>query len=223
MKTNEILQKDVQEAIKWEPLLHAAEIGVTAQDGIVTLSGTVNAYLKKIEAENAAKNVPGVKAVVEKIEVRLTAAFAKTDNQIAIDVLKVLHDSWTIPSAKLTIKVEDGCVTLEGVLPWNFQRVAAKNAVIHVQGIKGIINKITIQAEIHDAIEKKAVEDALARNWSINPKNISVRVSGNEVTLSGIVSSMRQKEAAENIAWNTPGIWYVANELAVEHNYPYAD
>ena len=55
MKTNEELQKDVQNAIKWEPLLHAAEIGVSVKDGIVTLSGTVDGYYKKTEAEDAAK------------------------------------------------------------------------------------------------------------------------------------------------------------------------
>lgn len=222
MKTNEILQKDVQDAIKWEPLLHAAEIGVTAKDGVITLSGTVNAYLKKIEAGNAAKNVAGVKAVVEKIEVRLSGAAAKTDNEIAVEVVKILHDSWTIPSSKLIVKVEDACVTLEGILQWNFQRVAAKNALICLPGIKAIVNRISIQSEIHDMAEKKEIEEALARNWSINVKNINVKVSGTQVILSGIVPSMHQKEAAENIAWNTPGVWFVINELAVEHNYSHA-
>jgi osmotically-inducible protein OsmY len=71
MKTNETLQKDVQNAIKWEPLLHAAEIGVTVKDGVVTLSGTVENYSKKAEAEDAAKSVGGVKAVVEHLKVPL--------------------------------------------------------------------------------------------------------------------------------------------------------
>lgn len=47
MKTNAELQKDVQDAIKWEPLLHAAEIGVTAKDGVVSLTGIVDHYAKK--------------------------------------------------------------------------------------------------------------------------------------------------------------------------------
>jgi len=73
MKTNEELQKDVQNAIKWEPLLNAAEIGVTAEDGVVSLTGVVDSYSKKLEAENAAKNVAGVKAVVENIEIKLSS------------------------------------------------------------------------------------------------------------------------------------------------------
>jgi osmotically-inducible protein OsmY len=47
MKTNEQLQKDVLSAIKWEPLLNAAEIGVTAKDGVITLTGVVDSYAKK--------------------------------------------------------------------------------------------------------------------------------------------------------------------------------
>jgi len=89
MKNNEILQKDVQEAIKWEPLLNAAEIGVIAKDGVITLSGTVDSYAKKLEAEHAAKNVAGVKAVVEKITVKFGSSWNKTDNEIASEVLNV--------------------------------------------------------------------------------------------------------------------------------------
>ena len=78
MKTNEVLQKDVQDAIKWEPLLNAAEIGVTAKDGIVTLTGTVDSYTKKLEAENATKNVAGVKALVEKIIVKVGTSWSRS-------------------------------------------------------------------------------------------------------------------------------------------------
>jgi osmotically-inducible protein OsmY len=79
MKTNEDLQKDVQDAIKWEPLLHAAEIGVSVKDGVVTLSGTVDNFFKKTEADNAAKNVAGVKAVIENIEVKYANGFRKKE------------------------------------------------------------------------------------------------------------------------------------------------
>ena len=80
MKNNSELQKDVQDSIKWEPLLNAAEIGVTAKDGIVTLSGTVDSYTKKLEAENAAKNTAGVNVVVEKIKVKFGDSWQKDDN-----------------------------------------------------------------------------------------------------------------------------------------------
>ncbi|TAE82989.1 MAG: BON domain-containing protein, partial [Bacteroidetes bacterium] len=87
MKSNEELQKNVQDAIKWEPLLHAAEIGVTAKDGVVSLTGIVDSYVKKMEAENAAKKVIGVKALVEEIEVRFPSSWTKTDVEVANEVL----------------------------------------------------------------------------------------------------------------------------------------
>ncbi len=125
MKNNAELQTDVQNAIKWEPLLKAAEIGVTAKDGVVSLTGVVDSYAKKMEAENAAKRVIGVKALVEKIEVKFPNSWTKTNAQIATEVLNVLNANWSVPKDKVTVKVEDGWVTLEGELPWNYQKEAA--------------------------------------------------------------------------------------------------
>jgi osmotically-inducible protein OsmY len=218
MKTNEELQRDVQNAIKWEPQLHAAEIGVTAKDGIVTLMGTVDAYYKKIEAENAAKNVDGVKAVVEEIEVKYSSD-AKTDEDIAIDALKALLDNWNVPQEKIQVKVEKGWVTLEGQVTWNYQKEAANKSIGHLIGVKGVTNHIKIKAEVQNEIEKKNVQRALSSNWTLHSENIFVKVDGTKVTLTGAVSSLFQKDLAEKIVWKTPGIWSVDNQLVVEHNY----
>ena len=216
MKTNSELQTDVQNAIKWEPLLDAAEIGVTAKEGVVSLTGVVDSYAKKLEAENAAKRVIGVKALVEKIEVKFPNSWTKSNVEIANEVINALKSNWSIPNDKVTVKVEDGWVTLEGDLPWNFQREDAKKAVNYLAGVKGVTNNIKIKSEIHDTIEKNDVEAAIARSWSINDNNITVKVSGKTVTLSGTVTSWYQKEEAARMAWNTPGIWMVNNELEVE-------
>jgi osmotically-inducible protein OsmY len=219
MKTNEELQKDVQNAIKWEPLLHAAEIGVTVKDGVVTLTGVVDGYFKKKEAENAAKNVSGVKAVVEEIEIKYSNTFTKTDNDIAHEVLKALKDNWSVSEDNVKIKVEDGWVTLEGELTWNFQKQDAKTAISFLPGVKGVTNEIKIKSDIKDAIEKKDVEKALARSWSLNAKDIEVTVNGTNVKLTGFVDSVYQKDQAEKIVWKTPGIWSIDNDLVVEYDY----
>jgi osmotically-inducible protein OsmY len=223
MKTNAELQVDVQNAIRWEPLLHAAEIGVTAIDGVVTLSGEVDNYLKKMEAENAAKKVIGVKALVENIEVKFPGAWTKSNLDIANEVLTALKANVSIPNEKVTVKVEDGWVTLSGELPWNYQKDAAKHAVNFLTGVKGVFNNITIKSESHDAIEQKDVEAAIARSWSIDNSDLNVSVTGTTVTLSGTVDSWYQKEEAGRIAWNTPGIWHVKNELAVDYEYAFTD
>jgi len=69
MKTNKELKQDVLNAINSERLLNATEIGVTVKNGVVTLTGIVDNALKKIEAEIVTRNIPGVKTVIEKIEV----------------------------------------------------------------------------------------------------------------------------------------------------------
>ena len=224
MKTNADLQKDVQDAIKWEPLLNAAEIGVTAKDGVITLTGVVDSYSKKIEAEDAAKNVAGVKAVVEKIEIKFSSSWGKKDdNEIASEVLSAFKWNWQVPNNKVKVKVEDGWVTLSGELEWNTQKEAAKDAVKNLLGVKGVSNTITIKSETQDQIEKRDIESALNRSWATMDKDIMVKVTDHNVKLSGTVNSWYQKDEAARIAWNAPGVWSVDNELIVDYVYSLAD
>jgi osmotically-inducible protein OsmY len=223
MKNNSELQTDVQNAIKWEPLLNAAEIGVTAKDGVVSLTGVVDSYAKKLEAENAAKKVIGVKAVVEKIEVKFPNSWTKTNVEIAEEVLSALKSNWSVPNNKVTVKVENGWITLEGELTWNYQKEAAKNAINYLTGVRGVTNNITIKSETNDKIEQLDVEKALARSWSIDDSDIHAKVSGKKVTLTGNVRSWYQKDEAGRIAWKTPGIWEVENDLSVDYYHEYAN
>jgi len=218
MKTNERLQKDVQDAIKFEPLLHAAEIGVTVKDGIVTLTGIVDNYMKKTQAETATKNVGGVKAVVEKIEVQYGNTFSKNDNEISVEVLKALNSNWLVPDENIKVKVEKGWITLEGEFKWSYERDAATNAVNSLLGVKGVTNNIKINSQT-ETIEEKKVEEALARHWSMNTLDIKVKATDTKITLTGTVNSLYQKEEAGRIAWQTPGVSSVDNKLKVEYDY----
>lgn len=224
MKTNEALQNDVQNAIKWEPLLNAAEIGVTVKDGVVTLTGVVDNYTKKSEAEDAAKNVAGVKAVVEKIEVKLSSAYwQKDDNEIAAEVINAFKWNGRIPNDTIKVKVEKGWVTLEGEVQWQYEREAAKGAVKDLLGVTGVSNNITISADRKEAVEKEGIQNALKRNWSFYNSDINIEVSANKATLTGTVSSWYQKAEAGRIALNAPGVCSVANELSVDYALSLAD
>ena len=121
MNTDEILQKNVQDALKWEPQLQAAEIGVIAKNGIVTLTGTVDNHYKKNKVENAIKKVSGVKAIVEKIEIKPADSKDITDNIIAERILNAFKSDFSIPHEKIKLKVEKGWVTLEGNVNWKYK------------------------------------------------------------------------------------------------------
>jgi osmotically-inducible protein OsmY len=218
MKTNEVLQKDVQDAIKWEPLLNAAEIGVTVKDGMVTLTGMVDNYEKKEEAEKAAKRVAGVKAVIEEIKVQSFSCLnKKTDGEIGAEVLNALKSSGQIPNDKIQVKVENGWVTLSGQLDWNYQKEAARDVISHLDNVKWITNSISIKSERVANVEKEDVENAFRRNWTLEDKNILVSVTNNKVTLNGTVHSWIQKDEASRLAWNAPGILDVDNQLSVDY------
>jgi len=218
MENNEELQKHVQDAIKWEPLLNAAEIGVTVKNGVVTLTGTVDSYAKKLEAEDAAKRVAGVKAVVEKIAIEFGSMAIHNDAAIASEVVEAFKWSWNIPGDGLTVKVEHGWVTLGGAVQWNYQKEAAKEAIKNLAGVKGVTNEIRIKSNAHDALEKMDIEKALMRNWSIDERDIQVKVTGSNVRLSGKVGSIFQRDEAERIAWNAPGVQTADNELTVDYS-----
>jgi len=217
MKTNQQLQKDVQDAMRWEPLLTDADFGVAAQNGVITLTGTVDSYSKKLEAENAAKNVAGVKAVAEEIIIKHGDFGNKSDTEIAAAVLNAWKWNWEVPDERINVKVEKGWVTLEGELRWNYQREAAKKAVRNVAGVMGVSSNIKIKSEITDAIEKKDIESALERNSTIDELGIEVDVSGNGLILKGFVNSIYARDQAEQIAWNAPGVETVNNNLLVEY------
>lgn len=219
MKSNSQLQHDVMAELQWEPSLQAAEIGVAAKNGVITLTGTVDCYAKKSEAEDAAKKVSGVVAVIENIEVKYPSTWAKKDDSdIANEIIAAFKTNWEIPSERIKAIVGKGFVTLEGEVQSNFQRVAARKAVQNLLGVMGVVNNISISIQVENAIEVEEIENAIARNWSISNKNIAVTVSGHKATLSGHVNSWYQKNEAERLAWNAPGVSNVENELVVEYD-----
>lgn len=216
MKTNEKLQKDIQDAIKWETSLDAFEINVVVKDGVVTLTGTVDSSSKIIEVENAARKVSGVKVIIEKMEVDCIHV-CKKDNEIAEEVIKALKLNMNVLQKKIVIKVHRGWIYLNGTLDWNYQRESANMAVSNINGVKGIINNIKIKSELKDQIEKQTIENILDQDWIINYNTIHVDVLGCKVKLIGTVDYLYEKDEAERIAWNIPGVCDVDNELTIKY------
>ncbi|WP_291141715.1 BON domain-containing protein [Flavobacterium sp. UBA7680] len=221
MKSNDILQREIQEALKFEPLLHAAEIGVIVKEGVVTLTGNVDMLVKKTEALHAAKKIKGVAAIVDEIQVILEKTSYTTDQEIATQIVTKLKENQVVPQNTVGIIVEKGRVTAEGILPWNFQRELALELIRNQKGVREVTNNIKLKREVYDQVEKELLEKALQRHWAFDTDEIDVEVAGATVQLSGIVGSIFQKEEAERIAYKTPGVIKVINHLKVNLEQPY--
>jgi osmotically-inducible protein OsmY len=215
MKSDARIQKDVMEELNWHPILNAAQIGVSVHDGVVTLTGIVDNYTKKITAENAAKKVSGVKGVAEDIQVGTSPSYNKTDAEIADAILNALRWHTAVMDDKVKFKVEKGIVTLDGEVEWDYQRVAAKSAIENLAGIRMIFNLISVKPRIAVSDLKSKIKSALQRSALTDANNIDVEVNGSAVVLSGIVHSIKEKEDVESAAWMAPGVSSVENRIAI--------
>ncbi len=218
MKTDFQIQKDVMEEIKWDPLLTVSEIGVAVKDGIVTLSGHVDSYYKKMAAENATKKVFGVKALAEDIQVGISPNNKRTDTEIAEAIVNALRWHSVVQEEKIKIKVEDGVVKLEGEVEWEYQRTNIKSTVARIAGVCWVNNLITVKPAIMPSDVVQKIKSAFQRSANIDASNINAEVVGSKVILTGIVRSFAEKQDAENAAWAAPGVAIVDNKLIIKQS-----
>jgi osmotically-inducible protein OsmY len=207
------IQKNVMDELKWVPLLHANEIGVAVKNGIVTLSGTVDSYPKKIKAERATKKVAGVRGIAEDITVKLNGDNKRTDPELAQAVLSELEWHSNVDINRISILVEDSCVTLEGDVDWHFQRKSAAKAVSKIKGVTAVINNIKISATPSLTQIKERIESAFNRSASVDASKIHIEVEGGKVRLTGKVRNWDERDDAENTVWSAPGVTVVENLL----------
>jgi osmotically-inducible protein OsmY len=211
------IQRDVMDEIDWDPEVDVTDVGVEVDNGVVTLTGTVDHYATKQAAEQAAFRVAGVRAVANDILAHSRWDDERTDTDVAQAVANVLEYNTTIPTATIDARVANHWVTLTGEVNWNYQRRAAEKAVMRIRGVTGVLNNITVKQtqvsaqEIRDGIEK-----ALVRSAEIDAGHISVDVHGREVTLRGTVRDWHERQEALSAAWKARGVTMVHNEIMIQ-------
>jgi osmotically-inducible protein OsmY len=215
-KTDQEIQRNVLEELRWDARVQPNEVGVAVKDGIVTLTGWVDSYTKKWAAEEAAHRVKGVRAVANDIEVRIPTMAERTDADIAGAVTRAIEWDAMVPTDKVKVTVSKGWVTLEGAVEWQFEKEAAERAARRITGVRGVTNLVRVQPSAPSPADiKQRIEAALLRDAQTDAQRIQVEVSGSTVTLRGTVRSYAEKQEAARVAWSAPGVKAVENHIQV--------
>ena len=213
--TDKDLKHSIENALEFEPSLDAGDVSVSVDAGVVTLRGNVGTYTEKTTAERVALRVFGVKAVANDLAVHLPFSLQRTDTEIAQAALSALKWNTMIPEDRITLTVANGWITLKGTLDWQYQRDVAGRAVRDLTGVKGVVNDIALKPHVKTDDVREKIEAAFKRSAELDARRIDVTAQNGTVTLSGVVHSWTERQAAERAAWAAPGVTEVDDRLAI--------
>ncbi len=216
MKTDAEIRRDVETELQWDPSIDDRKIGVTVDDGVVTLMGEVPHYSARWAAEDITKRVGGVRAIANEIQVKIPATGMRSDTDLAEAAANALR--WHVSTCSSQIKpvVKDGWISLSGQVQWGFQKTTAENVVRNLLGVKGVSNDIHVASPLKAADVKQKIEDAFKRHAMLEASGIEVKVDSSKVILKGHVHTWQEREDAARAAWAAPGVVNVENQLALQ-------
>jgi osmotically-inducible protein OsmY len=209
------LQKDVESELQWDPILDSARIGVAVDQGVVVLTGHVRNWMERHAAEEAVKRVRGVNTVANELKVDLQPAETRDDVEIGRIARDALRWNVLVPDEQIKVTVANGWVTLDGKVPYDFQRRNALAAVQHLTGVVGVSNLIRIETQVSPLDLRRKLTAALHRYAQLEADHIQVKTEGSKVTLTGKVRSWPERDLVQETAWSAPGVTDVDNRLMV--------
>jgi osmotically-inducible protein OsmY len=215
MSQDSDLQLAVLAELAWQPSVVAAHIGVTAEHGVVTLSGHVDSFAQKHAAQEAASRVKGVKAVAEELTVKLAFESERADDDIAMAALDRLSWDVSVPKDSVRVVAEKGWVTLTGEVGWHYQKEAAEHDIRPLMGVVGLSNQITIKPHVNTFNLADNIQHALHRSYFFDAETVKVAAVDGNIRLSGSVRSWQDRQIAAQTAWAAPGAVAVENDIVV--------
>jgi osmotically-inducible protein OsmY len=216
-RSDKELEQDIVRELRWDSRTLGSPIGIKVSKGVATLTGAVSSYAKKIAAQEAAHRVPGILDLANDIEVKPIDLFARTDTQIAGAVRNALEWDALVPNERIASTVSDGWVTLEGAVDYWREREDAERAMRRLNGVVGVINKITIQKRAVDPEElREQIEYALERRADREAERLRVDIQDGAVDLWGRVHSWQEKRAVLGSISHAPGVSQVVDHLRVD-------
>jgi osmotically-inducible protein OsmY len=217
-KSDKEIHQDILRELKWDTRVEETDVGVEVDNGIVTLTGAVSSYAKRVAAKEAAHRVAGVLDVANNVEVRIPGSGRRSDTELAHSVRQVLQWHAHIPHEQIETTVSDGWVTLDGAVDYWSQREEAERAIMRLLGVHGVVNKITVKTPRVDAERiRETIEEALERRAEREARDIHIEVDDEGVvSLLGHVRSWREKRAVAGAAAHAPGVRSIQDHLRIE-------
>ena len=217
MSSNTDLTADVSDELFWDPKLDSTAIAVSADDGRVTLRGTVGSLREKREAKKATERVFGVISVDNKLQVKLMNDAKRADADLRGDVLQALMLDSIVPKT-VDAKVEDGFVTLTGTADWQYQRDEAEFVASNIVGALDVYDEIELEYPTPKAGDvQESITKAFKRNAALDADDLRISTDNGSVTVKGTVSSWAEHDEAIDAAWAAPGVISVNDDLTVAY------
>ena len=215
MKSDSLLKQDVVAELDWDPAINAAHVGVTVEDGVVTLTGHVTSFSQKWAIQKAVRRVAGVKAIALDVEVCIAPIHQRDDTDIAAAATAALKGHTELPPDTISVTVEKGWITLQGEVDWDYQRRCAERIVRGLHGVVGLCNDIVLRKKAVAADVAERIRQALARRVERESRGVKVQVDNNVVTLTGNVHTWQERDAARGAAASAAGVTEVVDELTI--------
>lgn len=217
MSTDTDIRSDVIAALKWcAPDSEPSEIAVIVHDRAVTLNGTARDWREKLAAERIAKQVKGVRAVANDIEVRLPED-PPADEALAERIARLLDWSSAFRDTSIQAVVHRGRVTLTGEVEVLSQKDLAARRIEDLDGVTQVSNEITVRPPPAPSARelKRQIIGALHRHASVEAANVRVTIVDGNVTLDGTVDAYHERDLIEDAIRHAKGVRQIVDNIEV--------